>query len=288
MHPSAPFRPPGRPVFLAAAAFAFVGLRTVAAEEPLPRVEVPPVVQRCPAYCAPASLVRALAVEGIEADQDELARIGGCSPEEGAALDAFCARLSPWLRSRGLRFRVLSEMSAHEALDQARLYNRMAEEEGGSPLLLPPPDSREPIALERLFEGARLEIMRRLSEEGLPAFRARVRSILAEGRPLLWGVVLGIADEPCAPAAASRGGHLRLIVGHDSETGRVLYTDPWGPSCSVRSMPEEDACAITMSLRALAPYSPNPEIDRILNAPDEIDRILNGPSEIDRILNGQD
>ena len=287
-----------RTLLAAAALLAARGALPAAGAAPLLRVDPPPVVQSSPAYCAPASLARALALEGVSVGQEELARLGGCSPEQGAALDALCDRLSPWLRARGLRIRALSEMSAETALDRARGYNRLAEDEGFPPLPLPAPGSHDPIALERLFEGARLDPMRRLAAPDLAAFRQRVRSVLAGGRPVLWGVVLGITDEPLAPASISRGGHLRLIVGHDPDAGRILYSDPWGPDCPVRSMPDADACAITMSLRALEPVpaAADADVDRILRAgrddafETEIDRILASgrdaalDAEIDRIL----
>ena len=290
---------PHRRTFLAAALLgAAQGVLPAVAGAPFLRVDAPPVVQSSPAYCAPASLSRALALEGVRADQEELARLGGCSPEQGAALDALCDRLSPWLRARGLRIRALSEMSAEKALDRARSYNLLAEDEGFPPLPLPVAGSHGPVELERLFEGARLDPMRRLSAPDLAAFRARVRAVLAGGRPLLWGVVLGIADEPCAPASVSRGGHLRLIVGHDPDDGLVLYSDPWGPDCPVRTMPDADACAITMSLRVLEPVpaTADADVDRILGTgrdaalEAQIDRILGAgrnaalEAEIDRIL----
>ena len=286
MTPSASaVRPFALRALLAAAAAGFCAPGAADSGEAALRVEAPPVVQRCPAYCAPASLSRALAVEGVEADQDEIARVGGCSPEEGADLDALCARLAPWLRARGLRIRILSEFDAPAALALAWRYNGLADREGFAPLPIPPAGSDAPVSLDRLFEGAWLEPMRRLTEDGLPAFRNRVRSVLSEGRPVLWGVVLGIADEPAAPAAFSRGGHLRLIVGHDPGPGLVFYSDPWGPSCSVRAMPEADACAITMSLRALVPADDS-DVDAILAGWDPADAILNGWDEVDRILAG--
>ena len=86
---------------------------------------------------------------------------------------------------------------------------------------------------------------------------------IAAGRPLLWGVVLGIVPEPHV-AGGSRAGHLRLVVGYEDGGGTILYSDPWGPDCAVKRMSAADACAITQSLHVLegrsAGHAPGPRL----------------------------
>jgi len=49
------------------------------------------------------------------------------------------------------------------------------------------------------------------------------------------------------------GGHMRLIVGYDGPKGRIYYTDSWGPGHELKSMPIDEAWAVTLALWALEP-----------------------------------
>lgn len=55
------------------------------------------------------------------------------------------------------------------------------------------------------------------------------------------------------PPAYMMGGHMRLIVGYDGRYGRVYYTDSWGPGHELKSMPIDEAWAVTLALWALEP-----------------------------------
>lgn len=232
-----------------AAAFAVPGC--VAPGPRSVRFDVPPDVQRAPGWCAPASLSRALAFSGIGVDQAELARRGGCTPDGGADVATFCRSLEVYLALRGLRLSPLFETDASAALALARRYDAEAAPAGDPPLASGAAASSGELALEELFSGAAAEPMRRASASRLPRFRRAVARALSCGRPALWGVVLGIVPESGPPGAAARGGHVRLVVGYDAGSRRVLYSDPWAPDCAVKEMDEADACAITMSLWAL-------------------------------------
>lgn len=215
------------------------------------RLEVPPAVQRAPGWCAPASLSRALAVCGIEAGQAELAGRGGCTPDGGADVAAFCRSLRVYLALRGLSLVPLVETDARDALAIARRHDSEAARLGAAPLSRAGAASGGELALDALFAGADPEAMRRATASRLPRFRKAVARALSSGRPALWGVVLGIVPESGPAGAAARGGHVRLVTGFDPASGRVFYSDPWGPDCAEKEMAEADACAVTMSLWAL-------------------------------------
>ena len=214
-------------------------------------VSAPPVVQRAPGWCAPASLSRALACAGVSIDQAELARRGGCTPDGGAAAAAFCRALRTTLALRGLALSPLVETDPSAALAIARRYDAEAEKLGLPPLSREGASAGGALSLDALFADARPEPMRRARAGELLRFRRAVARGLSRGRPALWGVVLGIVPEPGPIGAAARGGHVRLLVGFDPERGLVSYSDPWAPDCAVKEMPEEDACAVTMALWAL-------------------------------------
>ena len=75
----------------------------------------------------------------------------------------------------------------------------------------------------------------------------------AAGVPLVWGVMVGLYPE--APPLHVRGafGHVRLIVGQNTKTDEILYSDTWGPGHECKRMPTSDAWAMTVSLHVLKP-----------------------------------
>lgn len=214
-------------------------------------LEPPPIVQRAPGWCAPASLARCLAAEGFEADQAKLARLGGCTPDGGVDVSSFCRSLKVYLALRGLALVPLVETSGPDALALAARYDEAAAARGLPPLRRDASKTGGVIVLDSLFAGADPAAMRAASIRRKPRFLRAVSRALSGGRPALWGVVLGIVPEPESAGMAQSGGHVRLITGYDESSHRIFYSDPWGPRCETKSMAEDDACAITMSLWAL-------------------------------------
>ncbi len=213
---------------------------------------IPAVVQRSPAWCAPASLARVLAFAERPVPQATLALRGGCSPESGADVDSFYRALAPLLREKGLRLRPIVSVDPLRAFSLARAYNRLAEPRGVFPLAVPDERLSATVDLGKLFGRADPALLREAAAPRLPAFRRSVVREIAAWRPLLWGVVLGVVPEPNVEDG-SRTGHLRLIVGYEDGGDTVLYSDPWAPDCPVKRMSAADACAITHSLHVLEP-----------------------------------
>lgn len=234
----------------AALAFFAAGCASVPPPPDAAALVVPPVVQKEPAYCAPATLSRAMAFAGKPVPQGVLAAYGGCTAETGSDVDAFYRALAPLLREKGLRLRALVSVDPIRAFSLARAYNRLAEPRGVFPLAVPDDFVPATVDLGRLFGRADPALLREAAAPRLPAFERNVVREIAAGRPLLWGVVLGVVPEPNV-AGGSRAGHLRLIVGYEDGGATVLYSDPWAPDCPVKRMPSADACAITHSLHVL-------------------------------------
>jgi hypothetical protein len=78
-----------------------------------------------------------------------------------------------------------------------------------------------------------------------------VQSHVDDGVPLLWSVMLGIVPEQKAPQGF--GGHMRLIIGYNSKSSEILYSDSWGPGHELKRMPAVDAWTITTGLNTIEP-----------------------------------
>lgn len=209
---------------------------------------IPAEVQESPRHCAAATLARALAWEGARIPQANLALYGGVTAERGVGIDEFYEALGPLFADYGLRLRTYFRLDAEAALERGKRHNALASADGLPLLKVPPEDDSGPIALETFFCGANPTCLRLVTRAGRETFSETVVRSIRAGHPLLWGVVLGVIPEQ---GVLEPGGHLRLIVGFNEAEQTILYSDPWGPDCPVKTMDVVDAWAITMSLDSL-------------------------------------
>ena len=84
-------------------------------------------------------------------------------------------------------------------------------------------------------------------------FKRVIQRSIDEGVPLLWSVRLGIVAEKEIPQAS--GGHMRIIVGYNTATNEVLYSDSWGAGHEEKRMSIDDAWTVTTGLGSLQPVS---------------------------------
>jgi len=79
-----------------------------------------------------------------------------------------------------------------------------------------------------------------------------VQSHIDAGTPLLWMVMLGKVPEPEIPQNA--GGYMRLMIGYNSKTNEVLFSDSWGAGHELKRMSATDAWTITNGTICIEPY----------------------------------
>jgi len=51
----------------------------------------------------------------------------------------------------------------------------------------------------------------------------------------------------------SKGGHMRLIIGYNTTTNEILFSDSWGARHALKRMPMDNACAMTTAMYYLEP-----------------------------------
>jgi hypothetical protein len=97
-----------------------------------------------------------------------------------------------------------------------------------------------------------LEAKTRLNPAYMTMFERNVKTHIERGLPLLWSVQLGLLpEEKLNPQA--QGGHMRLIVGLNSKTHEIYYSDTWGLGHELKKMPLGNAWTITDGLYTLEP-----------------------------------
>lgn len=216
----------------------------------LVHVELP--VQTEPGTCAPVVVSGLLAHYGIGVSPEWLETRAGTTPDGGTSVQRLLdvvrddvlpgsgAELCEYLGFGTERFKRLF-----------LAYNRLADARSGTSRIHWMPGAEIPV--EKKLALADPALLREAANDlpGRRAFWRAIRRSIDGGDPLLWGVVIGILDEPLLPPTQTRGGHLRLIVGYRDHPREVVFADPWGPAHAAKRLPLADAWAETATLHTL-------------------------------------
>ncbi|MFV1995757.1 MAG: C39 family peptidase, partial [Verrucomicrobiales bacterium] len=84
-------------------------------------------------------------------------------------------------------------------------------------------------------------------------FHKMIHDYVDDGIPLLWSLELGIYAEEPAIAQQAGGGHMRMIIGYNDTTNRVIFTDSWGAGHEFKTMDADDCYKATHGLFLLKP-----------------------------------
>ena len=213
--------------------------------------DVPMVDQGAKGYCVVASTERVMRYYGNPVDANELAQVantqteGGTDPTQmNAALKKLAARLK-------VRVRPIEERNMRAILEMIKDYNRAAKRLKKPEI----PDQGSFYDMPRIYASMDYEVLkeaRTRNRSELSRFQRTVQTNIDEGVPLLWSVQLGLAKEAEIPQA--RGGHMRLIIGYNSTSQEILYSDSWGRGHELKRMAAADAWTITTGLTTIEPF----------------------------------
>jgi hypothetical protein len=212
--------------------------------------DVPMVDQGQKGYCVVASVERVMRYFGAEVDQHELAQIANSDAEKGTDPSVMLASLKKLTARLGVKSRPVYDEDINDVLKMIDDYNRAAKRAKVPEIVMGGPV----IDLRVFFKKVQPEIYKetRLKKTAdFGKFQREIQRSIGEGVPLLWSVRLGIVPEKEIPQAF--GGHMRLIIGYNTTTGEVLYSDSWGMGHQEKRMPVADAWAITSGLTSLQP-----------------------------------
>jgi hypothetical protein len=213
---------------------------------------VPMVDQGPKGYCAVATTERVFRYYGIAVDQHELAQIantgdgGGTSPTEMlAALEKIEARMR-------VRVRALQKFDFQDFLRMVNDYNREAKRNDKHVIDLPSGGLIDIGDIYASMDADSLKITRTEKDKsGYGKFQRSIADTIEKGVPVMWGVELGLFKEGNLPQAG--GGHMRLIIGYNTMTSEILYSDSWGAEHALKRMPMDQACTITNGLYYVEP-----------------------------------
>lgn len=200
---------------------------------------VPMVDQGQKGYCAVASTERVMRYYGLQVDQHDLASAAGTTATRGTNPREFEDAIHSMQGKLKFRVKDLISFDEREFEKLVQNYNREAKRLGG----------REWAEGNYYFE-ANPDILReaRCRNGGYEKFRGYVVAATDRGLPLLWALHLGRYPETGRENPQLGGGHMRTIIGYNSKTDEVIFTDSWGPGHEFKKMKGRDACAATLGL----------------------------------------
>ncbi len=216
---------------------------------------VPMVDQGPKGYCAVATAERVFKYYGIPVDQHEMAQVADTGGQDGggtspAKMYEALNKLEGRLR---VRVRVIENWEYKAFMDMVGDYNKeakradkaevSAEARGGT------------IYIDEIYGAMDGQVLKTSRTErdrsGYGKFQRSLVSLIDQGIPIMWGVMLGLLPEPEIPQA--NGGHMRLIIGYNTKTGEILYTDSWGADHALKRMPIANAYTMTTGLYYMEP-----------------------------------
>jgi hypothetical protein len=215
--------------------------------------DVPMVDQGEKGYCVVASVERVLRYYGATVDQHELAQIAKSDAAGGTSMDAMLASLKRLTARLGVKVRSLFEWNIRDFSKMLEDYNR-ATKRGKLAREVELP--RGMIDAELCFAQMKPEILKEVrmkSSADFGRFKRDIQRCIDEGVPLLWAVRLGFVREKEIPQAS--GGHMRIIIGYNTATNEILYSDSWGRGHEEKRMSSDDAWTMTNGLSNLQPVS---------------------------------
>lgn len=187
---------------------------------------VPMIDQGQKGYCVSASCARIFNYLGVKCDQDEIAELVKNDAEKGT---------NPSVMYSALR-----------KIDQQ--YNMR-------------------VKVVKLPRGYGLQGMR--DTEVLRAQKSDLSKLIQEniaiGVPLLWAVQLpmepiliktgfpGTSTQGMVMDPQSGGGHMRLIIGYNTKSGDVIFTDSWGAGHEIKRMSLMNADSMTQAVFTMQP-----------------------------------
>lgn len=206
---------------------------------------VPMVDQGQKGYCVPATLSRLFAYYGMDGiDQHALAALCNSQGNGGTSTADMQDAMERICKKFHIRITTLEDYNS-VVTGICDPYNKIAKKKD-KPLLTP---ANDPLA------AADPEILKQ-ARAPKPAvvdkWMKDIRKSIDAGIPVLWGVKVGIYKEEVG-LPQSRGGHMRMIIGYNAKTRKIVYTDSWGAGHERKTIDAAEALSMTTGRNILKP-----------------------------------
>lgn len=217
---------------------------------------VPMVDQGQKGYCAAAVSERILRYYGHDIDEHEIAQQAGSQAQGGTKVSEMIETIRSVGVKKRLGFNQIVSMagSVNDIQKDVDLYNRAAKSLKEPEISIAEHTRGNTIMAGEIFDEMKPNVLKKMSakDSRFKKFISGVKTQVDKGVPICWGVTLGLFPEP-GVSMQSNGGHMRMIIGYNTKTREILYTDTWGAGHELKRMPEDQAFAITHDAFFLRP-----------------------------------
>jgi hypothetical protein len=223
---------------------------------------VPMVDQGQKGYCAASSSERVLRYYGLEVDQHQIAQLADTAAEGGTTLEGMAKAIAKVGRQFQLDKKDLispDSDGSFERSEHAKLidqYNSVARKKKVEEIDWKSFTSNHTVDIQQIWAAMDPEILlaaRSGQKQGMGQFAKNIRLYVDQGVPLLWSCLVGMYPEEVPIGQEGAFGHVRLIIGYNTKTGDILYTDSWGPGHELKRLPLDKTWAMTKGLIVLKP-----------------------------------
>lgn len=218
---------------------------------------IPMVDQGQKGYCVAAVMERVLRYYNVPVNQHTVAQLCGTSATGGTDVRSMVKAMDSASMKFGVKLR-----DCYELFDERNAYNKIkniVSEYNKLAKKAKKPEAKVVLRDRMLYLDEtimsldpELYVKVRAQDSDYRNFTRTVTRNVLDGVPVVWCVMLGIVPEDKL-SPQSRGGHMRLIIGFNNKNREILYTDSWGIGHELKSMPIENAWAITTKTLYLLP-----------------------------------
>lgn len=214
---------------------------------------VPMVDQGPKGYCVVATTERVFRYLGLDVDQHEMAAVANASAAGGTNPEKMVESLKKLTGRLKIHVRELEGWNLNEFTRMISDYNRVAKHNEKPEVKIAGMHVIDIGAIYASFDPDSLKQSRTgPGKVAFTKFQRLVEDTINRGVPVMWSVELGIYPEE-ELHIQSKGGHMRLIIGYNTKTNEILFSDSWGERHALKRMPMDNACAMTTGMYYLEP-----------------------------------
>ena len=224
---------------------------------------IPMVDQGQKGYCAAATAERILRYFGLDIDQHQVAQLAETSARGGTSIEGIAEAIMAIGKSFSLDQKNLIAVDKGRSFQDSQTFKDLKEYNAAARRAKKPEIDWQQYTMNHMVDVSAiwnamdpliLMQCRLRRNQDFIKFTANIRSYVDSGIPLFWSCLVGMYPEvPDINSGGRAFGHMRLIIGYNSKTHEILYSDSWGPNHSLKRMPDTQAWAMTKGLLVLKP-----------------------------------
>ena len=217
---------------------------------------VPMVDQGPKGYCVVATAERMFRYMGLSVDQHEIAQAAGTATDgrSGTSPDKMYEALNKLEGRFRFRMRVVEPWDFQKWMKMVEDdYSREAKKRGKNEIKIANSGTIDIGAIYERMDGETLMAAKTEKDKaGYGKFQRNVEALIDQGIPVMWCVQVGLLPEPEIPQKGVSG-HMRMIIGYNTKTSEILFSDSWGAEHALKRMPMTQARAITDAMYYMEP-----------------------------------